>query len=251
MTRPHMRTRLTLPFVVFAVALATIAALVMVLALPAGDAPGTAASGAATATPAPRAIVCVGDSITYGAGVDDPATQAWPALLQGQLGSGITVHNLGLSGRTLMSTGAMPYTDEPQYDQSFEIQNASYLVMLGTNDAAMAGFDPDAFRNETRQLLQAYADRAGADHVVVMLPPKIFGTTGANGTWADRVDRNIQAELPILQEVADELGIATIDLYHFTESHPEWFPDGVHPNEEGNRQLASHIQEHLPAAFLA
>jgi lysophospholipase L1-like esterase len=54
-------------------------------------------------------ILCVGNSITEGWGLPDPATQCYPALLQGLLGSRFEVINSGLSGRTLLKNGDVPY----------------------------------------------------------------------------------------------------------------------------------------------
>lgn len=228
-----------------------VAALFVVLVIAIAHALTTPALTAeVAANPAPRAIACVGDSITYGAGVQDPDTHAWPALLKERLGDDAVVYNLGVNGRTLLSTGELPYTSEPQYEQSLGLQYASYLIMLGTNDANAPDFDAEAFRDGARQFLQRYVDHAGATHVVVMLPPKVFVTDEATASSHASLDKNIQAELPIIQEVADELGIATIDLYHFTEGHPEWFADGIHPNEEGNRQLADYIYDQLPDGFV-
>ena len=54
-------------------------------------------------------IACIGDSITYGYGVSNPAEEAWPALLGDKLGDGWNVVNLGVSGTTLLDEGAFPY----------------------------------------------------------------------------------------------------------------------------------------------
>src|SRR5436309_1389605 len=50
-------------------------------------------------------VACVGDSITAGAGINDPAHNAYPAQLQKLLGDGYLVKNFGVSGRTLLKHG--------------------------------------------------------------------------------------------------------------------------------------------------
>lgn len=42
-------------------------------------------------------VACVGDSITFGHGLDDPSTESYPAVLADRLGAGHTVRNFGVS----------------------------------------------------------------------------------------------------------------------------------------------------------
>ena len=51
--------------------------------------------------------------------------------------------------------------------------------------------------------------------------------------------------VPIVKETADQLGIQCFDLYAETQSHPEWFADGVHPNADGNRAIADFIHRSI------
>ena len=50
----------------------------------------------------------------------------------------------------------------------------------------------------------------------------------------------------ICKAVSEKYGVPVIDLYAFTEHHPEYFLDGVHPNREGNRAIADYLLETLP-----
>ena len=61
-----------------------------------------------------------------------------------------------------------------------------------------------------------------------------------------RSDTVIRDEIcPIIRRVAGRLGIRCFDLYAESESHPEWFADGVHPNVEGNRAIAEFIHRSI------
>ena len=51
-------------------------------------------------------VACVGDSITYGAGVEGRETNSYPAQLGEYLGSGFQVRNSSLATTTLMSLPA-------------------------------------------------------------------------------------------------------------------------------------------------
>ena len=45
--------------------------------------------------------------------------------------------------------------------------------------------------------------------------------------------------------IAKEYSLQVIDLYTLTEGHPEWFADGVHPNQEGNARIAEYLFQQM------
>ena len=190
-------------------------------------------------------LVCIGDSITYGSGVRARRnTDAWPAVLGRRLGKDWQVLNYGLSGRTLSSTGDMPYIREKFYPETFRCKADVYVIMLGTNDAKPYNWDAGEYRRELELFLKKYAALEGA-RVVVMKPPKAFVLAGAAEVQSDILDLHIAEELPMMDQVASRLGIETVDLYAFTAGHPEWFDDGVHPNAAGNEAIGSYLYKTL------
>lgn len=54
-------------------------------------------------------VACVGDSITYGAGIADRDRDSYPAQLASMLGDKWVVKNFGHSGATLLKNGDLPY----------------------------------------------------------------------------------------------------------------------------------------------
>ena len=190
-----------------------------------------------------RHIVCIGDSITYGAGVIPlNPWQSYPAYLQKLLGKAYQTLNFGLSGRTLMSTGDMPYKKETFYGAVLRIPKPHYILMLGSNDAREKWWDANRFRDELTQML---TELKCCGSVTIMLPPKVFPIE-RKGEIAFGIRDDLVREVgTILTEVAKSFDIPVIDLYSLTEHHPEWFPDGVHPNAQGNRQIAQYIYHAL------
>ena len=65
-----------------------------------------------------KTIACIGDSITFGAGVRGKRELTWEYHLEKLLGKEHQVLNYGISGRTLLSEGDYPYTEEKQYEHS-------------------------------------------------------------------------------------------------------------------------------------
>ena len=50
-------------------------------------------------------VACVGNSVTYGAGIKDRELNSYPKKLQNLLGDSYQVANLGFSGATLLKNG--------------------------------------------------------------------------------------------------------------------------------------------------
>lgn len=188
-------------------------------------------------------IACVGDSITYGAGVfPKRATKSYPALLQKKIGDEYQVINYGLCGRTLLAAGDVPYTREQYYLDTFRHEMDLYICMLGTNDSKPYNWDEEAYRKELREFIAKYQRKA---RVVVMTPPKAFKVKDSDAIKFDILNENIIKAREIIFETAAEMDVDVVDLYELTENHPEWFPDGVHSNAEGNLHFAECIYEKI------
>ena len=185
-------------------------------------------------------VLCIGDSITFGAGVfPHNKTQSYPAYLSKLLSDEYQVINLGLSGRTLLSTGDVPYTREKNYVRSFQIEDPVYILMLGTNDAKPYNWDEESYERELRIFLKKYIAHAGKDKVNMMTLPQAFEEA------FDIKKENVAKAVEIIRRLGNELNINVIDLYDYTMNHSEWFKDGIHPNEIGNKEIAQYIYDHL------
>src|SRR6185295_16456188 len=62
-------------------------------------------------------VACVGDSITFGAGVENRETNCYPVVLGKLLGPRFDVRKFGVSGATLLKSGDLSYWKLPQFDQ--------------------------------------------------------------------------------------------------------------------------------------
>ena len=82
------------------------ASLLAFLAFATGCASAPDVTRRAPAQPGPVRVACVGDSITYGAGVAGRETNSYSTVLGRMLGSKFEVRNFGRSGATLLKQGA-------------------------------------------------------------------------------------------------------------------------------------------------
>ena len=190
-------------------------------------------------------IACVGDSITYGAGVlGHRRSQSYPAYLQENLGDRYQVLNYGLSGRTLMDEGDVPYRSEKLYQKSLDAKADIYLLMLGTNDAKDYQWDATAYAKEIKDFVSAYQTAASQATIYLMQPPRAFSTQEDGSIKYGIQDAVIGGQMyEIIADTADQMGVGYIDLYRLTKDRSEWLPDGIHPNAEGNKAIADYIYE--------
>ena len=152
-------------------------------------------------TPAPAAaavrLACVGDSITFGSGLRDRATHAYPVRLAGWLGSGYEVRNFGVSGATLLHAGDRPYIKQAAYTNSLKFTPDIVVINLGANDSKHPGdgslaatnavnnwqFKSD-FAPDYKALIAAFRAANPAVKVYVCLPTPDFP-----GRWGINEDR--------------------------------------------------------------
>ena len=102
-------------------------------------------------------VACVGDSITYGAKIEDNFLNSYPAQLQLFLGSDYLVGNFGASGYTLQKSGNFPYWNHPAFQESSAFQPNIVLIMLGTNDTKPYNWTgTENFLADYRELIAHY-----------------------------------------------------------------------------------------------
>jgi len=191
-------------------------------------------------------VACVGDSITYGHGIKNWAKNNYPAVLQKELKDEYHVNNFGVSGFCVQDDADKPYTSLDQYQASLDYDPDIVVFMMGSNDAKPYNWkSPGAFRSELEEILQTYED-AGA---------KIYLCTPATAFFIDEesiTETSFHIQPSVVEIIAALVrGVATeheyelIDINNFTENHPEWFDDGIHPNNEGAKEIAKEISTYI------
>lgn len=184
-------------------------------------------------------VACVGDSITFGAGVEDRDKNHYPAVLGGLLGTSFDVRNFGRSGATLSRSGDLPYWSTDEFKAATAFVPDVVVVKLGTNDTKPQNWrGKEAFAKDLEGLLDHFASLRTKPRtkVWVCLPVPVFGTQW--GINAKTLDEGV---LPALMDVCQERKVPVIDLNDALAAHPEMFPDKIHPNASGARLMAHTI----------
>ena len=214
-------------------------------------------SGTAAAEPRkPTHVACVGDSITAGSGSSAPA-KSYPSQLQGLLGDQVKVQNFGRSGATMLSAGYgdLPYDDQVEFSKATTFVSdagagaiVSVIVILGANDSKPQNWEPADKPKNDQQYLSDY--RALVDHFLGLpTKPVVYVglplATGTNPCCAIRGNVIHDEQIPLIKQVAMEKHLPVIDLNTPTTGHPEYFGDGVHPNDAGYAVMANLVKQGL------
>lgn len=186
-------------------------------------------------------LACIGDSITYGAGIDDRDHNSYPAQLSKILGAKWDVRNFGVNGATLLKQGDNPYYKTDAYKQALDFKPNVIVIKLGTNDSKPQNWQHKAdFAADYKDVIAAFKQVDPQVKVYTCFPVPAFpGQWGINDTI-------IKTEVvPIVTQVAQDTGATVIDLYKALSGKPDLFPDTVHPNRKGAGLIALEVYRSL------
>lgn len=180
-------------------------------------------------------VACVGDSITFGSRVENRERLSYPAQLAQMLGEDYQVKNFGVSGRTLLKKGNLPFWKEGAYRQALKWEPEVVIIKLGTNDTKMGNWTHEAeFEQDLAELARSFTSLPSQPKVFLALPVPAFCTgDGIDGT---RVREGV---IPYIKNVAKAQDLPTIDFHARMRNKELMMPDKVHPNAEGAFELAS------------
>jgi len=177
-------------------------------------------------------IVCMGDSLTAGYGVDE--AQAYPALLEARLretGFSYQVINAGVSGET--SSGALS-----RLDWMLTLEPDIVILETGANDG-LRGVDPAL----TRRNIETIVAKLQAKNIVVVLAGmQMVRNLGPEFT------RSFGAIYP---EIARASGLILIPFFLEGVAGRSDLnqADGIHPTADGYRIIVDHIQPYIVQAI--
>ena len=109
--------------------------------------------------------------------------------------------------------------------------------MLGTNDARTDNFQSiENFSTDYIILINQIKNIESNPIILLIKPPPLFNND------LDLISENLSMEIiPRIEQLADQFGFGLIDVYSVLVSHQEYFPDGLHPNNEGAYIIADEV----------
>ena len=190
-------------------------------------------------------VACVGDSITYGYGIDDWPENNYPAVLQELLGDGYIVNNYGVSGAAVHSGSNKPYASRAEYRDSLEFNPDIVIFMLGSNDSKPFNWkNDDEFVKDYLALIESYD---GSTVIICTVAEAFFKGSRTEGETSFRIRPAVVDEIAeIIRKTAVERNLPIIDVNALTSDHPEWYiRDMVHLNAQGAGELAKAVYAKL------
>lgn len=189
-------------------------------------------------------VACVGNSITYGATIQNRENNSYPAQLQAMLGSAYDVQNFGRSGATLLRKGDIPYVETNEYAAAIAYNPDVVFIKLGTNDSKLRNRDKlNDFVSDYNYLISSFKKSNPNVRVVLLSPMRVFTQPDTVNITASVIENQIT---PMIERVAFDNKIEIIHLDRLiTEQQAYLIPDKVHPTSIGAGMLAARLYEYL------
>lgn len=200
-------------------------------------------------------VVCLGDSITAGAGATSIETR-WTSLLAKRKEFS-SVYNCGISGTRIAKRKGV--SESHMYDLSFNMRveilpdDADYVIVFGGTNDYGHGVIPFGEKGDQTEytyigaincLIDKLIAKYGKQKLRFILPLRRFEE--------DRPNRpTLKKWVDAQREILEERGIIYLDLYKNGFSKPTsnanegYFADGLHLNDEGNKKIEEYIYEFL------
>ena len=193
--------------------------------------------------PAPDAVkvACISDSITDGHGIDLREANGYPAQMQKMLGNGYNVKNFGISARTVMNSGDLPYMNEPYWQDALAFNPDVVIIKLGTNDSKSYNWTPDkkkGFEKDLTTMVKTLKALPSSPKIYLCKP-----IPAVKDSWTIS-EKVITEEIdPIIEKVVKKENLAgVIDLHAPFEGQADLMQeDGIHPNNAGARKIAETV----------
>jgi len=186
-------------------------------------------------------VICVGNSITAGAGASYSYVESLGALM----GSGYSMDNAGVGGSTLLKYGDSPYWDGYGMASILFYRNPDIMtIKLGSNDSKSNNWDlhKAEFAGDLSAMVDTFFHMATRPVIFLCYPAWAYSGSGINdyGIQNSVIE---QEEMPRIDSVAARKGLRVIDLHSPLKNHKNLYQtnDGVHPNDQGQDTLAVYM----------
>ena len=154
-------------------------------------------------------VACVGDSITFGAGVENRIANNYPRVLGQLLGERYQVSNFGVNGATLLKKGDKPYWKLPAFKNVTDFQPHLVIIKLGTNDSKPQNWKYQSqYSDDLRALIEHFQSLPSQPKIWLCKPAPVARTR-----WGIN-EKTVKGEvIPFIETVAKEklvLGIVLL-----------------------------------------
>ncbi|WP_235832075.1 GDSL-type esterase/lipase family protein [Flavobacterium ranwuense] len=193
-------------------------------------------------------VACIGDSVTAGYLLANPATDSYPSQLQIMMGEKYEVKNFGHSGATLLKKGHKPYYKTKEYTDAIAYSPDIAIIHLGLNDTDPRNWPnyKEEFDADYSWLIDTLKKQNPAVKIYICRMTPIFNEhyRFKSGTrdWFWQIQSHIE-------NIAKANQVGLIDLHEKLYPRPDLFPDTLHPIKEGAAILAQTVYGNITKDF--
>ena len=182
-------------------------------------------------------IACVGDSITYGAGIKDRQNFNYPLVLGKSLGKKFDVRNFGVSVATMLKNGDYSYWERPAFKQATDFNPHVVVIKLGTNDTKPQNWKySEEYVLDYEAMIDHFSSLPAKPKIWLCSPAPVYQTR-----WGISEEIVVGGVIPKVRDLANRKGLPIIDIYSVLSNKPEMFPDKIHPNASGAKEMADAV----------
>lgn len=185
-------------------------------------------------------IACIGDSVTYGLGIENREKNCFPSQLQELLGTNYEVGNFGHSGATILKKGHKPYWDKPEFKKSQEFAPNIVIIHLGLNDQGNNNWPlhKDNFISNYLEMIAVYKNLPTKPEIMIC---KMSPTFSGHHWFEEGMRESFKEIQTKILEIGKKASVEIIDLHEPLYRFPELFPDNLHPTKEGATIIAQKV----------
>lgn len=193
-------------------------------------------------------VACVGNSVTFGYGIEEREKNSYPAQLQQMLGDGYEVANFGKSGATLLRKGHRPYNEQEECQAALAFAADRVVIHLGLNDTDPRDWPNyrDDFTKDYLALIDAFRQANPKCQIWIcrLTPISHRHPRFKSGTrdWYWQIQQTIES-------IATLARTGLIDLQAGLYDRPDLLPDALHPTAEGAGILARIVCQALTGDY--
>lgn len=193
-------------------------------------------------------VACIGNSVTEGLGLKNPASYSYPAVLQQELGSDYNVVNFGHSGATLLRKGHNPYYKTGKFEKVLAFKADIAIIHLGLNDTDPRNWPDyrDEFAADYAWLIDTLRKASPGVKIFICKLSPIFSDHPRFKSGTRDWYWQIQAAV---DRIAAANGVDLIDFSEPLHARPDLVPDALHPNEVGAAILAKTVYKKITGNY--
>lgn len=185
-------------------------------------------------------VACIGDSVTYGYGIENNDENSYPAQLQQLLGATYNVVNFGFSGATMLKNGHKPYWEKEVFKKSQDFEPNIVIIHLGLNDQGNNNWPKhkNEFESDYLEMIAIYKNLPSKPSVFICRMTPTF----SGHHWFEEGMRESFKEIQTkIEQIGKKADVEIIDLHEPLYRFPEYFPDNLHPTKEGAKIIAKKV----------